>query len=66
MMMRHKRGRVIGRWRPEVVPEANDVSPQRDDYSQRRGQTPLQTSGRPNAEVGSHEEPQVESADVDQ
>jgi hypothetical protein len=66
MMMRHKRGRAIGRWGPEVVPEANDLNAQRDDHSQRRGQTPLQTSGRPHAEVGSYEKPEIESADVDQ
>ena len=64
-MMRRERGRVIGRRRTEVGPEAEDARPHRNNADRDRRQVSLQAAGRADATQGAHEEAQVEPADVD-
>ena len=64
-MMRRERGRVIGRRRTEVGPEAEDARPHRNSEDRDRRQVSLQAAGRADATQGAHEEAQVEPADVD-
>ena len=64
-MMRRERGRVIGRRRTEVGPEAEDARPHRNNEDRDRRQVSLQAAGRADATQGAHEEAQVEPADVD-
>ena len=63
-MMRRERGRVIGRRRTEVGPEAEDARPHRKNEDRDRRQVSLQAAGRADATQGAHEEAQVEPADV--
>ena len=64
-MMRRERGRVIGRRRTEVGPEAEDAHPHRNNEDRDRRPVSLQAAGRADATQGAHEEAQVEPADVD-
>ncbi len=64
-MMRRERGRVLGRRRTEVGPEAEDARPHRNNEDRDRRQVSLQAAGRADATQGAHEEAQVEPADVD-
>ena len=64
-MMRRERGRVIGRRRTEVGPEAEDARPHRNSEDRDRRQVSLQAAGRADATQGAHEEAHVEPADVD-
>ena len=64
-MMRRERGRVIGRRRTEVGPEAEDARPHRNNEDGDRRQVSLQAAGRADATQGAHEEAQIEPADVD-
>ena len=64
-MMRRERGRVIGRRRTEVGPEAEDARPHRNNEDRDRRPVSLQAAGRADATQGAHEEAQVEPADVD-
>ncbi len=45
-MMRRGRGRVIGRMRTEVGPEAEDARPHRNNEDRDRRQVSLQAAGR--------------------
>ena len=64
-MMRRERGRVIGRRRTEVGPEAEDARPHHHSEDRDRRQVSLQAAGRADATQGAHEEAQVEPVDVD-
>ena len=63
-MMRRERGRVIGRRRTEVGPEAEDARPHRNSEDRDRRQVSLQAAGRADATQGAHEKARVEPADV--
>ncbi len=63
-MMRRERGRVIGRRRTEVGPEAEDARPHRNTEDRDRRQVSLQAAGRADATQGAHEEAQVEPAEA--
>ena len=59
-MMRRERGRLIGRRRTEVGPEAEEARPHRTNEDRDRRQVSLQAAGRADATPGAHEEAQVE------
>ena len=51
-MMRRERGRVIGRRRTKVGPEAEDARPHRNNEDRDRRQVSLQAAGRAEAMPG--------------
>ena len=61
-MMRREHGPAVGGGRVDGAAEVRQARPQRDDH----GQTPLEAARRANTEACPHEEPQIESADVDE
>jgi len=57
---------VIGDGRVDGTPEVCAARPQRGDEAMIAATTPLEAARRADAEAGAHQEPQVESADVDE